>query len=59
MFNRWLQALSDIDIVGMAIRWHRTAQFGLSLLITEDGVEIKITFPKLGPLGLRPQPISI
>ena len=39
----------DIDIVGMAIRLHRTAPFGLSLFVMEEGVEVEMTFPRLAP----------
>ena len=39
----------DIDIVGMAIRLQRTAPFGQSLLVIEEGVEFGMTFPKLAP----------
>ena len=39
----------DIDIVGMAIRVHRTVPFGLSLVVIEEGEEIVITFPRLEP----------
>jgi hypothetical protein len=33
----------------MAIRLHRTAPLGLSLLVIEEGEEIGITFPRLAP----------
>ena len=39
----------DIDIVGTAIKLHRTAPFGLSPLVIEEGEEIGITFPRSAP----------